>query len=463
MGFLRNVIADARPRAVRSSLPDTQAAGSLLPDDPPQAGVPIHSEHDLSGMPREATHDISTESALVGNTWLELEPAECISGQNAVGDDGRVFFKDLLEIKHTGGEEGVMRNAFRRAVPLSGNYPEVEISNSRLDRTGSNKAEETEKPASNSGRRHVSATGDGDNVNPGKNVLESVSSSSHAAQAEPWAYGDTVESVMRKQSSNGRRENGASSAYQFEEAPSGSSSASPPFPSTGPETAVHKTASGADTQSTDAAFPVSQADNRGRAAADGTLFSQSQPDYGIDSDLLPPSASATNVEAGLAGRSAGTEGKREQAMPDSMDKRLRQTASLPFHDLPEGEVSSVNFSGQNKKSSGSLLSADQSQAEPQVDLQAEQSSQHITGRPVPAQGKEPPEQSAAQVLKQTAGIMETFTHTMESMKSLKPESPSVLIGHIDVIVEAPPTQAVVFSSDSISRGSLISRRYLRRL
>ena len=459
MGFLRNVIADARPRAVRSSLPDTQAAGSLLPGDPSQAGVPMHLEHDLPGMSVEDTHDISTESAFVGNSRPESEPADGISRQNTVGDDGGVSFKDLLEVKHTGGEEGVMRSAFRRAVPLSGNYPEVEISNSRPDRTGSNKAEETEKPAGNSGRRHVSATGDGDNVNPGKNVLESVSSFSHAAETEPVAYGDTVESVMRKQSSNGRRENGASSMYQFEEAPSGSSSASPPFSSTGPETAVHKTASGSDTQSPDVAFPVSQADNRGRAAADGTLFSKSQPDYGIAGDLLPPGASATNVEAGPVGRSDGTEGKREQAMPDSMDKRLRQTASLPFHDLPEGEVPSVNFSGQNKKPSASLLSADQSKAEPQ----AEQPSPHITGHPVPAQGKEPPEQSAAQVLKQTAGIVETFTHAMEPKKSLKPESPRVLIGHIDVIVEAPPAQAVISSSDSISRGSLISRRYLRRL
>lgn len=223
MGYLRNIIADARPRQA-ARVAETTASTLAIPSADNAFSA---MDHQLMDTPVSAamSPELNTNANSTVNKTLEERSSLASSvtdNTQEVSEKNQVF----------GGEEGAGASDRRRAVPPFEDYSETEqYVYSQSSRTASNEKEETETSASRPGgsRIHVTEIGDEAISSVISHFSESTSNFLESVMTRQEISGATEESETRTSSSNGRGENGVFLRKQSGNKPSGGFSASPPL------------------------------------------------------------------------------------------------------------------------------------------------------------------------------------------------------------------------------------------
>ena len=426
MGYLRNIIADARPRPTTRV---TEPAEHMNDIPSVEGASPFGMKQRVSDRPvpkavvsgANATPDSTVKRTLA---W---SPSTESAAHNRAQEDTAEKNQEI------GGEEGAGASDHRRAVPPFGNFPETEqYVYSQSSRTASKAEEETETSAFPGGSRiHVTEIGDEAISSVVSQYSESTSNFLESVMTRHKISGATEESETRTSSSNGRGENGMFLRKQGENRPSGGFTASPPLFFSSKKDAA-STVSFMKSHSRNIAGPGEQEDNVGRSV-------QSVKHPGETGQQTDISVNYLHKENDRAEPAAHREGSAERK---------------------NSPVSSVSSEVRREKRKEEITGLEKLRKQDQEEKRfVEQMDEERSVRQDIVLNKDIP--GRLRVVTQDRVTKESPVFIVKPKKS-RPEGPKVTIGSIEVIVEAsavPEKQSAPQSPAS----TLSSRHYLRRL
>ncbi len=425
MGYLRNIITDARPRQA-AIVAETTAPTLAIPSVDSAFSA---MDHQLIDKPVSAamSPELNTNENSTVNKTLEERSSLASSvtdNSQEVSEKNQVF----------GGEEGAGASDRRKAVPPFEDHSETEqYVYSQSSRTASNEKEETETSASRpSGSRiHVTEIGDEAISSVVSHFSESTSNFLESVMTRQEISGATEESETRTSSSNGRGENGVFLRKQSGNKPSGGFSASPPlFFSSDKDEA--STVSFMESHSREVADPGEEEEGAGN-------HEQSFKHPGVTRQQTDSSVNYLHKENDRAEPAAHQEENRER----------EDSPVSPINSEVRREKRKEEIPGLEK-----LRMQDQEEKKfvKQIDRERSVQQDIVLNKDIPER---------LWVMTQDMITGESPVFTVKQKKS-RPEGPKVTIGSIEVIIEAPtvPSNTV---EQRASSPSLSSRRYLRRL
>ncbi len=446
MGYLGNIIADARPRQVVTMS---------------DRAVPMHSMAGAEQSP------FAMDEAMGARPLPQpAMPSEKRSPDNssnktmAAGDANTGRVHGLDENTVFGGEEGAGTSDHRRAVPPFGDHSETEkYVYSQSSRTASNEEEETETSASRPGgsRIHVTEIGDEAISSVVSQFSKSTSNFLESVMTRQDISGATEKSETRTSSSNGRGENGVFLQKQGENVPSGGLSASPPLLFSSERDAV-PAVSITESHRRQVVGPAEQEDNSG-------FLSQHVIEGGLQQPEPSVLGNPSHKDISISKPESDTRGGLQQSEPGISGKHIHKENDQLEQDVlpdPRRQHPTVSPDIQELRPVERRDDAEPETLPSEMKTGEKQLEQAVHGKSLP-QDNEIKEQklSWAWEAKQPIIKKEMAVSFVEPPKS-RPEGPKISIGSIEIIVEAP-TATTNQSQAQTSSPSLSSRRYLRRL
>ena len=425
MGYLRNIIADARPR--QAAIVEKTTASTLA--IPSVDGSFSTMDHELMDTPVSAamSPELNTNADSTVNKTLEERSflaSSVTDNTQEVSEKNQVF----------GGEEGTGASDRRRAVPPFEDHSETkQYVYSQSSRTASNEKEETETSANRPGgsRTHVTEIGDEAISSVVSHFSESTSNFLESVMTRQEISNATEESETRTSSSNDRGENGVFLRKQSGNKPSGGFSASPPLFFSSEKDAA-STVSFVESHSRDVAGPGEKEEGVGNPA---------QSVKHLDVTKQQTDRSVNYLHKGN----------------DRAEPVAHQEEDKEREDSPVSPVSSeVRREKRKEEPPGLKKLRKQDQGEKRF---VEQMDKERTVQQGIVLNKDIPEQLRVMAQDKVTGESPVFT---VKQKKIRPEGPKVTIGSIEVIIEAPAVPSNTVEQQA-SSPSLSSRHYLRRL